>query len=277
MTDTRATRANRRASERAHTEPGTAPTRGRRGRPRTTERAGTGPRVEEPESEEHREGDQRDDEDLSERRGDAESSHPSRRQSVSTREQREPAPHTALLMAQELLRYRPSAEAHDQWLDRLHHLVDIATTRPAPSRSIVPSGPAGTAAPGAPPPPPGPPPAAAQRAPSHASSPHDCQIVQRTAPDARVGMERRRDLQNRLVEELGQAGQQNRRALQGGTATYATGCMAFTRALRRVVWPQKFRPALPKGFDGSTNPLEFLQLYTTSIQAAGGDDKVMAN
>ena len=109
MMDTRATRANRRTSERAHTEPGTAPTRGRRGRPRTTERAGTGPRVEEPESEEHREGDQRDDEDLSEHRGDAESSHPSRRQSVSTREHQEPAPHTALLMAQELLRYRPSA------------------------------------------------------------------------------------------------------------------------------------------------------------------------
>ena len=119
MTDTHATRANRCASERAHTEPGTAPTRGRRGRPRAAERAGTGPRVEEPESEEHRGGDQRDDEDLSERREDAESSHPSRRQSVSTREHQEPNPHTALLMAQELLRYRPSAEAHDQWLNRL--------------------------------------------------------------------------------------------------------------------------------------------------------------
>ena len=42
-------------------------------------------------------------------------------------------------------------------------------------------------------------------------------------------------------------------------------------------WPPKFRPALPKGYDGSSNPIEFLQLYTTSIQAAGGDDKVMAN
>ena len=194
MTDTRATRANRRAADRAHTEPGTAATRGRRGRPRTTE---------------HRGSDHRGDRDASpEHHDDAESSHPSRRQSASSRGRPEPTPHTALLMAQELLRYRPSAEAHDQWLDRLHHLVDVATTRPAPSRSMVHhSGRAGTAAPDAPPPPPGPPPAAAQRAPSHASSPHDCQIVQRTAPDARVGMERRRDLQNRLVEELGQAGQ----------------------------------------------------------------------
>ena len=102
-------------------------------------------------------------------------------------------------------------------------------------------------------------------------------IVQRTAPDARVGMELQRDRQNRLVEELGQAGQQNRGALQHGVATYTSGCMAFTRSLRRVVWPQKFRPALPKGYDGSNNPVEFLQLYTTSIQAAGGGDKVMAN
>ena len=59
--------------------------------------------------------------------------------------------------------------------------------------------------------------------------------------------------------------------------TYATGCTAFTRNLRRVVWPVKFKPDLPPRYDGRTNPLEFLQLYTVSIQAAGGDDKVMAN
>ena len=64
MTDTRATRANRRAADRAHTEPGTAATRGRRGRPRTTERANTGPHVEEPESEEHRGSDHRGDRDA---------------------------------------------------------------------------------------------------------------------------------------------------------------------------------------------------------------------
>ena len=64
---------------------------------------------------------------------------------------------------------------------------------------------------------------------------------------------------------------------RGGVTTYATGCAAFTRSLCRVIWPQKFRPDLPKGYDGSSNPVEFLQLYTMSIQAAGGDDKVMAN
>ena len=58
---------------------------------------------------------------------------------------------------------------------------------------------------------------------------------------------------------------------------HATGCAAFTRSLSRVIWPQRFKPNLPAGYDGLTNPVEFLQLYTTSIQAAGGDDKLMAN
>ena len=90
-------------------------------------------------------------------------------------------------------------------------------------------------------------------------------------------MERQRDLHNRIVQDIAQAGTQNRKALQGGTATYATGCAAFTRSLSRIIWPTRFKLDLPPGYDGSTNPVEFLQLYTTSIQAVGGDDKVMAN
>ena len=107
--------------------------------------------------------------------------------------------------------------------------------------------------------------------------PHDCQIVQRTPADARVEIEHQRDHHNRVVQEIAAAGRQNRCVLAGGAVTYATGCTAFTRNLRRVVWPVKFKPDLPPRYDGRTNPLEFLQLYTVSIQAAGGDDKVMAN
>ena len=90
-------------------------------------------------------------------------------------------------------------------------------------------------------------------------------------------MERQRDLHNRIVQDIAQAETQNRKALQGASPPYATGCAAFTRSLSRVIWPQRFKTDLPMGYDGSTNPVEFLQLYTTSIQAAGGDDKVMAN
>jgi hypothetical protein len=44
-----------------------------------------------------------------------------------------------------------------------------------------------------------------------------------------------------------------------------------------VVWPSKFRPHLLKKYDGTINPIEFLQIYTTSILAAGGNEVVMAN
>ena len=39
----------------------------------------------------------------------------------------------------------------------------------------------------------------------------------------------------------------------------------------------KFKLELPPRYDGTTNPIEFLQLYTTGIQATGGGAKVMAN
>nr|ABG66060.1 retrotransposon protein, putative, unclassified [Oryza sativa Japonica Group] len=54
-----------------------------------------------------------------------------------------------------------------------------------------------------------------------------------------------------------------------------TGCRAFVASLRNVRWPPKFRPNLMEKYDGSINPSEFLQIYTTIIVAAGGDDRVM--
>ncbi len=56
-----------------------------------------------------------------------------------------------------------------------------------------------------------------------------------------------------------------------------TGCKAFVVSLQNVRWPLKFRPNLTEKYDGSINPSEFLQIYTTIIVAAGGDDRVMAN
>ena len=57
--------------------------------------------------------------------------------------------------------------------------------------------------------------------------------------------------------------------------------------LRRVDWPMKFRPDLPKKYDGTIDPEEFLQIYTTAIQAPGhgqllpcrspGDRQVLAD
>jgi hypothetical protein len=48
-------------------------------------------------------------------------------------------------------------------------------------------------------------------------------------------------------------------------------------SLRNVRWPPKFRPSLTEKYDGGVNPSESLQICTTIIEAAGGDDQVMAS
>jgi hypothetical protein len=55
------------------------------------------------------------------------------------------------------------------------------------------------------------------------------------------------------------------------------GCMALAPHLHIVVWPPKFRPHLPEKYDGTVNPTEFLQIYSTSILTTGGNKAVMAN
>jgi hypothetical protein len=55
------------------------------------------------------------------------------------------------------------------------------------------------------------------------------------------------------------------------------GCMALAPHLHMVVWPPKFRPHLPEKYDGTVNPTEFLQIYSTSILTARGNAAVMAN
>jgi hypothetical protein len=46
--------------------------------------------------------------------------------------------------------------------------------------------------------------------------------------------------------------------------------MALATHLRMVVWPHMFEPHLPKKYDGTVNPTEFLQIYSTAILATGG-------
>ena len=55
------------------------------------------------------------------------------------------------------------------------------------------------------------------------------------------------------------------------------GCRAFTPELRSVAWRGKFKLDLPPRYDVTPDPAEFLQLYELSIEAANGDEKVMAN
>jgi hypothetical protein len=53
--------------------------------------------------------------------------------------------------------------------------------------------------------------------------------------------------------------------------------MALAPHLRIVVLPCKFWPHLSEKYDRSVNPVEFLQIYSTSILAAGGNEAMMAN
>jgi hypothetical protein len=38
-----------------------------------------------------------------------------------------------------------------------------------------------------------------------------------------------------------------------------------------VVWPDKFKLDIDARYDGTSNPVEFLQLYAITVQAARGD------
>jgi hypothetical protein len=53
--------------------------------------------------------------------------------------------------------------------------------------------------------------------------------------------------------------------------------MALAPHPRMVVWLRKFWPHLPEKYDGSVNPTEFLQIYSTSILATGGNEAIMTN
>jgi hypothetical protein len=54
-------------------------------------------------------------------------------------------------------------------------------------------------------------------------------------------------------------------------------CMALAPHLCMVVWPPKFQPHLSEEYDGMVNPAEFLQIYSTSILVAGGNEAIIAN
>jgi hypothetical protein len=53
--------------------------------------------------------------------------------------------------------------------------------------------------------------------------------------------------------------------------------MMLALYLQMVVWPCKFWPHLPEKYDRTINSAKFLQIYSTSILTAGGDEAVMVN
>jgi hypothetical protein len=110
-----------------------------------------------------------------------------------------------------------------------------------------------------------------------ASSPRrepSCQIVQCALEDARISLERCRQNHDRAIDDIGEAGKNIKTP---GDPIYNPRCLALTRQQRYVVWPDKFKPDIGARYDGTTNPVEFLQLYVVAVQATRGDQRAMAN
>jgi hypothetical protein len=174
-------------------------------------------------------------------------------------------PAQALAMAQELLRYQPTADGREGWRTRISELIAIANEDPAlggAQGAGEPDPAAGHCAPGA-----GDGKAAqAKKVVSRAaSSPHgepSYQIVQRAPEDARVSLERRRENHDRAIDNIGEAG---KNVKVTGDLVYNPGCLALTRQQRYVVWPDKFRPDIGVRYDGTSNPVDFLQLYVVAV------------
>jgi hypothetical protein len=98
--------------------------------------------------------------------------------------------------------------------------------------------------------------------------------------DARVSLERarerRQNVEGRNLDYDFAAVAPTSARIQTGVPLAGVGCAALADHLRAATWPSKFRPHLPEKYDDTTNPSEFLQVYVTSITAAGGDTTVMA-
>jgi hypothetical protein len=180
-------------------------------------------------------------------------------------------------MAQELLRYQPTVDGCEGWHTRIAELIAIANKDPAlggAQGAGEPDPAAGHHASGA-----GNGKAAQAKkvvsgvAYSSRGEP-SCQIVQLAPEDARVSLEHRRENHDRALDDIDEAG---KNVKVTGELVYNPGCLALARQQRYVVWPDKFRPDIDARYDGTSNPIEFLQLYIVTVQAARGDQRVMAN
>ena len=56
----------------------------------------------------------------------------------------------------------------------------------------------------------------------------------------------------------------------------AEGCLALSPEFRQASWPKKFKIDVLR-YDGTTNPLDFLQLYSLAAVVVRADEIVMSN
>jgi hypothetical protein len=105
----------------------------------------------------------------------------------------------------------------------------------------------------------------------------------RAGEDARVSLERarerRQNIEGRNLDyDFDAVAPQTPTGarIQAGVPLASMGCAALADHLHAATWPSKFRSHVPEKYDSTSNPSEFLQVYVTTITAAGGDTAVMA-
>jgi hypothetical protein len=100
----------------------------------------------------------------------------------------------------------------------------------------------------------------------------------RACEDARISLERARERrQNFEGRNLDQDFTARGARIHAGVPLVGMGCAALADHLRAATWPPKFQPHLPKKYDGTSNPSEFLQVYVTAFTTASGNTTVMAS
>jgi hypothetical protein len=62
-----------------------------------------------------------------------------------------------------------------------------------------------------------------------------------------------------------------------GDLTFRGGCIALALELRVIAWLAKFWASLLEKYDGSINPIKFLQMYITTMRLASGNEVIMEN
>jgi hypothetical protein len=90
----------------------------------------------------------------------------------------------------------------------------------------------------------------------------------------RAGYESRRQVCRQVLDALKVIGQDGDPEV--GDIGFE-GFVALSGPLRCAAWPPRFRSDTSACFDGSSNPVEFLQCYAINVRVARGDGRVMAN
>ena len=86
----------------------------------------------------------------------------------------------------------------------------------------------------------------------------------------------RHDLNNRQTEDMRTRIERHRERhrREDRDDDIVEGCLALAPEFRQVVWPKKFKIDVLR-YNGTTNPRDFLQLYSLAAAVAGADGMMM--